>query len=144
MNLTETLSLLSLLFVVIFAIGGVVIKMQRNDEKHSNKEEAIMAIILVNKQQEDRDISVVDKKTETVMSEFRIFVTKHFETEASNNREIMQKLEQNNREIMQKFEEVGRKFDETNKEINQIKIDMSTISISSGKRVALYKTVNNR
>ena len=92
MELTETLSLLSLLFVIIFAVGGVVIKMQRNDEKHSNKTEALLAMINVNKEQDNKDITAVDKKVDTVMSEFRTFVTKHFETEASNNKEIMQKM----------------------------------------------------
>ena len=151
MNLTETLSLLSLLFFIILAVGGVVIKIQRNDEKHSNKEEAMMAIIKANKLQEDKDITAIDKKADTVMTEFRAFVNKHFETEASNNKEIMQKLEQNNRDIMgkfdevnKKFDEVGKKFDDVNKEITQIKVDMSSISLSSGKRVALYKTVNDR
>lgn len=144
MNLAETLSLLSLLFVVIFAVGGVVIKMQRNDEKHSNKNEALLAMINSNKEQENKDIAIVDKKTDAVMAEFRTFVSKHFETEASNNKEIMQKLDQNNRDIMVKFDEVGKKFDEVNREINQIKVDMSAMSTSSGKRVALYKTVNNR
>ena len=144
MDLTNTLALLSLLFATGFAVGSLIIKMQRNDEKHSNNYLSLLAIVTTNKEQNNKDITDIEKKTDSVTSDFRNFVNKHFETEASNNREIMQKLEQNNRDIMQKFEEVGKKFDDTNKEITQIKLDMMSMSIASNKRVIVHKTINDR
>ena len=145
MDLTNALALLSLLFATGFAVGSLIIKMQRNDEKHSNNYLSLLAIVNNNKEQNNKDITDVEKKVDAVTSDFRNFVNKHFETEASNNKEIMQKLEQNNRDIMLKFDEVNRKFDDVNKEINIIKIDMMSISSSTNtKRSVVHKTVNNK
>ena len=139
MNLTNLMAFLSLLGIVMGGFYTMWGRMERKSEKHSNEIKALTDAFAVQKTQTDKDVSAVDKKADSITTEFRAFVNKHFETEASNNEKIMRQLEQNNRDVMQKFDETNKKFDETNKKFENTNKEMSSIRENIAKIGAIER-----
>ena len=127
MNLSNLIAFLSLLGLVVGGFMTIWGKVDRKSEKNSSEIKALSDTVAAQKLQSDKDITGVDKKADNVILEFRSFVNKHFETEASNNETIMRQLAQNNRDIMQKFDDTGKKFDETNRKFENTNREISSI-----------------